>query len=51
MNVHELVFRCVPQMPEDKCMAQKVVVKIVDDLDGTTSADITTVTFALDGVI
>jgi hypothetical protein len=30
-------------------MAQKVVVQLVDDLDGTTSDDITTVTFGLDG--
>ena len=30
-------------------MAQKVVVELVDDLDGTASADINTVTFALDG--
>jgi hypothetical protein len=30
-------------------MAQKVVVELVDDLDGTTSEDITTVTFGLDG--
>lgn len=31
-------------------MAQKVTVELVDDLDGTASDDITTVTFALDGV-
>ncbi|ONI71365.1 hypothetical protein ALI144C_52615 [Actinosynnema sp. ALI-1.44] len=31
-------------------MAQKVVVQLVDDLDGTTSDDITTVTFGIDGV-
>ena len=31
-------------------MAQKVVVELVDDLDGTASDDISTVTFALDGV-
>lgn len=30
-------------------MAQKVVVSLVDDLDGTSSDDISTVTFALDG--
>jgi nucleoid-associated protein Lsr2 len=30
-------------------MAQKVVVELVDDLDGTTSEDINTVTFSLDG--
>lgn len=30
-------------------MAQKVVVELVDDLDGTASADINTVTFSLDG--
>lgn len=30
-------------------MAQKVVVSLVDDLDGTSSDDITTVTFGLDG--
>jgi nucleoid-associated protein Lsr2 len=30
-------------------MAQKVVVQLVDDLDGTASDDITTVTFGLDG--
>jgi hypothetical protein len=30
-------------------MAQKVVVELVDDLDGTASADISTVTFGLDG--
>lgn len=31
-------------------MAQKVLVQFVDDLDGTSSDDIETVTFALDGV-
>ncbi|HEX5405842.1 MAG TPA: Lsr2 family protein [Pseudonocardiaceae bacterium] len=31
-------------------MAQKVLVQLVDDLDGTSSADISTVTFGLDGV-
>jgi hypothetical protein len=31
-------------------MAQKVVVELVDDLDGTASDDISTVTFELDGV-
>jgi nucleoid-associated protein Lsr2 len=31
-------------------MAQKVVVELVDDLDGTASDDISTVTFGLDGV-
>jgi hypothetical protein len=31
-------------------MAQKVTVELVDDLDGTASDDITTVSFALDGV-
>jgi hypothetical protein len=30
-------------------MAQKVTVQLVDDLDGTASSDITTVTFGLDG--
>jgi hypothetical protein len=30
-------------------MAQKVLVQLVDDLDGTASEDITTVTFGLDG--
>jgi nucleoid-associated protein Lsr2 len=30
-------------------MAQKVVVELVDDLDGTVSEDISTVFFALDG--
>lgn len=30
-------------------MAQKTVVELVDDLDGTASADISTVTFGLDG--
>jgi hypothetical protein len=30
-------------------MAQKVLVQLVDDLDGTVSDDITTVTFGLDG--
>lgn len=30
-------------------MAQKVVVELVDDLDGTASEDISTVTFSLDG--
>lgn len=30
-------------------MAQKVVVELVDDLDGTTSDNISTVTFGLDG--
>lgn len=31
-------------------MAQKVVVQLVDDLDGTAADDITTVAFSLDGV-
>lgn len=31
-------------------MAQKTTIQLVDDLDGTTSDDITTVTFGLDGV-
>jgi hypothetical protein len=31
-------------------MAQKVTVQLVDDLDGTTSEDISTVLFGLDGV-
>lgn len=31
-------------------MAQKVLVQLVDDLDGTTSDSISTVTFGLDGV-
>jgi nucleoid-associated protein Lsr2 len=31
-------------------MAQKVTVELVDDLDGTAAADITTVTFGLDNV-
>lgn len=31
-------------------MAQKVVVQLVDDLDGTEADDISTVAFALDGV-
>jgi hypothetical protein len=31
-------------------MAQKVTVELVDDLDGTVSDDISTVTFSLDGV-
>jgi nucleoid-associated protein Lsr2 len=30
-------------------MAQKVIVELVDDLDGTASEDISTVSFALDG--
>lgn len=31
-------------------MAQKVTVKLVDDLDGSASKDVTTVTFSLDGI-
>ncbi|HEX4725560.1 MAG TPA: Lsr2 family protein [Pseudonocardiaceae bacterium] len=31
-------------------MAQKVLVQLVDDLDGTSSNDIATITFGLDGV-
>lgn len=31
-------------------MAQKTVVQLIDDLDGTSGDDIETVTFALDGV-
>jgi hypothetical protein len=31
-------------------MAQKVLVQLIDDLDGTASADIETVKFGLDGV-
>lgn len=32
-------------------MAQKVLVQLVDDLDGTAAEDIETVSFALDGVV
>jgi nucleoid-associated protein Lsr2 len=32
-------------------MAQKVLVQLVDDLDGTSSDDVTTVEFGLDGVM
>lgn len=39
----------VPHMKE-KVMAQKVLVQFVDDLDGTSSDDVTTVQFGLDGV-
>jgi hypothetical protein len=31
-------------------MAQQVLVQLVDDLDGSTSSDVTTVQFGLDGV-
>lgn len=31
-------------------MAQKVLVQLIDDLDGTSSEDISTVQFSLDGV-
>lgn len=31
-------------------MAQKTIVQLIDDLDGTTAEDITTVTFGLEGV-
>jgi hypothetical protein len=31
-------------------MAQKVLVQLIDDLDGTSSDDVTTVQFGLDGV-
>jgi hypothetical protein len=31
-------------------MAQQVLVQLVDDLDGTASTDVSTVTFSLDGV-
>lgn len=31
-------------------MAQKVLVQLVDDLDGTNSQDVTTILFGLDGV-
>lgn len=31
-------------------MAQQVLVQLVDDLDGTTSSDVATVLFSLDGV-
>ena len=34
---------------ESRKMAQKVLVQLVDDLDGTSSEDISTVTFGLDG--
>jgi hypothetical protein len=32
-------------------MAQKVLVQLVDDLDGTTSTEVETVQFGLDGVV
>jgi hypothetical protein len=35
----------------EKAMAQKVLVQLVDDLDGTSSDDVTTVEFGLDGVL
>jgi nucleoid-associated protein Lsr2 len=40
----------VPLSPWEVKMAQQLLVELVDDLDGTTSADIRTVTFGLDGV-
>jgi hypothetical protein len=36
--------------PEVSVMAQKTIVQLVDDLDGTQSDDIDTVIFGLDGV-
>lgn len=32
-------------------MAQKVLVQLIDDLDGTTAEDVETVQFSLDGVV
>jgi hypothetical protein len=32
-------------------MAQKVLVQLIDDLDGTTAENVETVNFALDGVV
>lgn len=32
-------------------MAQKVLVQLIDDLDGTAAEDVETVNFALDGVV
>jgi len=37
------------RIEDDNAMAQKVIVELVDDLDGTTGKDVATVTFALDG--
>lgn len=42
------VSRVVPG--ESRKMAQKVLVQLVDDLDGTSSDDVSTVHFGLDGV-
>src|SRR4051795_13572869 len=39
-----------PPDVREKAMAQKVLVQLVDDLDGTSSDDVTTVEFGLDGV-
>lgn len=38
-------------MERENCMAQKVVVQLVDDLDGTAADNITTVTFGLDSTV
>jgi len=35
----------------EKTMAQKVLVQLVDDVDGTPSDDVTTVEFGVDGVV
>src|SRR3954453_17405074 len=40
-----------PPDVREKAMAQKVLVQLVDDLDGTSSDDVTTVEFGLDGVM
>jgi hypothetical protein len=37
-------------MKESNQMAQKVSVQLVDDLDGTSSQDVSTVLFGLDGI-
>jgi hypothetical protein len=37
-------------LDQEYIMAQKVLVQLIDDLDGTSSDDVTTVQFGLDGV-
>src|SRR5712664_633700 len=40
-----------PRKARQKHMAQKTIVQLIDDLDGTSSESIETITFGLDGVV
>ena len=50
MGAHVPTYRALGSVCESRMMAQQVLVQLVDDLDGTSADDISTVSFGLDGV-